>query len=304
MMLGIEIECYAPQDSAPVLNREYYHRGTFSHDMWWKFESDSSLNNIHANRSPVEIISNVITTTSDLNVALQHFRRLFDGYEGFPLVIDSTCGCHLHIGDAFWNKHLQFDRLLKLEKDYRKWLYAYDKKQSFAFKKHYYRRDYSKPNKKLEDYGSRHSAFYNSSKGLEWRAFNLIGVQSYDDIEARLVKAFTLLEEAYNEHRKSFVYPQRWMKATIHAELKNSLADVKYWSTRETIVFKTPKYGSRVIRELYNGVVLVDANNIGNTDTLTFPRIKELGITELTFPTLRKSKRIYKTKYYKVETEA
>lgn len=330
MLFGIEIECYAPRDSHPVVNRKGYHGGNFSNNMWWKFESDSSLSNDYMGKAPVEMISNVIQSEEELEDAFKFLEKMFKSYTGFPLVIDETCGCHLHVGDHRWNRRFSFSRLLKIEKDYRKWLYGYDKKQSFAFKKNYYRRNYSKPNRSYSDYGARSSAFYNSNKGLEWRAFNLAGVQSFEDIKNRLRRAFGLLLEAHEEgelHARTFEFPQRWFKTSIKEQFANLDRAVK--AIEPTMLFCRPSSGKRVVRRLTDGVVIVargercDDENKSfvvsptvDTNDKTFkvkvkavpsefcydlPKTPEY--SEITFPKLRKSKRIYRTKYYKITAE-
>lgn len=317
MLFGIEIECYAPKDSLPVVYKTGYHRGSFEKNDYWKFESDSSLSSYYSGRESVEIISKLLVDREDLSVAMENFRKIFKMYTRFPIVIDETCGCHLHIGDNDWTNVLPYAVLEKIEKGYRKWLYGYDKKQSFAFKKHYYRKTYSRPNKSYDDYTKRSSAFYKSDRGLEWRAFNLAGVKSFEDVEARIIKAYEMLEEVYENGRTtklSFEYPKRWFKSKIK-ESQQKITNMIGLLEQE-LKFKTPLSAKKIEKRLYDNIYIVSNGLLDEMAILPFS-LRDVSIleeltyklpsaperTEIYFAAPRKSKRIYKTKYYKIIEE-
>lgn len=220
MVYGLEIECF-------LLNRLRIPRGQY-HEGYkitnnWETQRDSSLYLENAEDEDVyrayELVNTKPFKKCDLKRVMGELREYLDVDIGDGMVINNTCGAHIHFSvirtltdkekaiNGYAHKNLLLHRDIPdsffialgekvksaiIEKE------ASDRARLFL--KQYYRmhaerintinpyREYEKRNREF--------AFSSDNKGVEYRSFNLMGCDSWDDIINRYELAMNIIEDS------------------------------------------------------------------------------------------------------------
>jgi hypothetical protein len=196
---GIELECI--YDKTKVnLNVHKYHQTGVTGEMIpnWSITNDSSLhveagipdNSKEDNCSTTEIVSDVACGIDEMMDFVDDFVKYISKNGKYELneviCFNKSCGAHIHFSTykgkesnmlfTHRYKELRNRTLERIQKEYPR---CYK-----AIKDNYFR-EYSKAQDgTLIDKGLRGEINYTAiQKGVEWRAFNLIGVRSWNDMK-------------------------------------------------------------------------------------------------------------------------
>lgn len=209
-MLGIEIET----DVVGGINEEIiggYHEGEFDINgfgNYWKVEDDGSLDG----NEPVEFISRKLEGKEEFFKALEDFKRSIRAETGLTLLHNSlefndSCGCHIHIGSrkGMFSQKIPFFLLKKMRKKFFK---KVEKSQNLSnhtkdsVLRHYFR-NYAVETTKRGYYRGSSGEFNVTSerggKGLEWRSFNLLDVNSWGEFDEMFRIAWDCIEYLHDK---------------------------------------------------------------------------------------------------------
>ena len=255
---GIEIEAFANKQilyeevKSPKLDIQPYHRGNYGHMRQlpsWRFESDSSLRATDSEFKYIEKETFEAVTKpfkiQEWEGIYNEFKTLFTGDKDIEfnkvLAVNDSCGCHIHFSSTT-NSHktfLSYSHLKKIKREVDKYIRTTYPDIYKAFVKSYKRTSihgdsYCKVLKQdYVDYLSRRVEWnmtnLDSSNrgGIEWRAFNLAGIQTWEQLNNILYNTFLIIEKVIKNYERS--------------------------SRKETLTLKVPK---SKIESIYDMVVL------------------------------------------------
>jgi hypothetical protein len=210
---GIEVECVFDNSKVPFNPASYHTNNSGEHINFWSVTNDSSLNTevepgfSISNPRTAEFVSDASIGIEEMMDYLTEFKKKLsaDGRYELKEVLNfnKSCGMHIHFSTwrarenqmltmAFYKKLKErtFDRvkveLPTLYKD---------------FVKHY-SRSYNAPQDNiLINKGIRGEFNYTSlNKGIEWRAFNLKGVKSWDEMFHLIRIGLEEIQKIMNEY--------------------------------------------------------------------------------------------------------
>lgn len=207
---GFEIEgCFNNEFLKVYEIPDYHHSEQFRNSKYWNYERDGSLYRSakFRNETLIEFTTNILKNKNEFFKSLTEFRRYI--FKNKPLnevmSFNKSMGTHIHIST---DKKNYFSRLFSID-DYlliRKKFFDYvnnSKVLSFETKQSVlkqYNREHSKliDKRNLFD-GDRYKEFNRSSElyesaGIEWRGFNLCGVQSWDEFDEMFKIAYNTIE--------------------------------------------------------------------------------------------------------------
>ena len=221
---GIEIECiYDP--SKIKLDVHGYHAKDVSGELIpnWSITSDSSLSTSYgvpkgcssSSCSTTEIVSDVACGITEMMDYIDDFVKYMSKNGKYDLdeviCFNKSCGTHIHFSTyrgkestmmfTHRYKELRNRTLERIKKEY---------PHCYKDIKDNYFREYSKAQDgALIDKGLRGEINYTAiAKGVEWRAFNLIGVKSWNDmrgiIRIGLEELQRIMEEYYDSGYKEY----------------------------------------------------------------------------------------------------
>jgi hypothetical protein len=187
---GIEVECIVNKDIVDIPVNSY-HSDSFDRDIQhWAATSDSSLScqRKFKNEYTCEFVSKKLKF-SEWKKGFDSFKKALQNNKNveFNEVIDinNTCGCHIHFSTD--NKR---ENTLITPKAYEKLRENMFKRMETempmlyrAFKSQYFRSYSKKLKEELLDKGDRGLEINYSAinKGVEWRSFNLMGVETWEE---------------------------------------------------------------------------------------------------------------------------
>jgi len=212
---GIEIEAVLNRGEHPQLKIGEYHNG-IKLNKYWKTERDGSL---HERREfnlnlCCEFVSIKLKGKRGFKVAIDNFIKTISKNNLLELkdvlVFNNSCGCHLHLGlddNKAISKLIDFRILRDVRKLFFKKITESDISEEIKDKiKNHYFRSYAKkltPLSYIRRRTPRHSEFNivseSEGKGLEWRSFNLNGVESWKDFKTILNIGFDCLYYLYKK---------------------------------------------------------------------------------------------------------
>ena len=191
---GLELECGIPIEKVNF-SRGAYHSGIpLKNNSNWKAESDGSLSSLGERVTMVELVSNVFD--------LSGFNEIFKEINKYDIHINKTCGAHIHF--SLWDNDIQKDIRkyfsLSVIKEIRKEInkgakgILKDKYPEFASQ---YSRHYARKCNSYNAFNDRHREFNFTKeqyKTIEYRAFNLLGCESNEQIKAMYVMALHTIQ--------------------------------------------------------------------------------------------------------------
>jgi len=204
MLIGIEIEGYINKNVDIKIAE--YHSSKFNNYKFIKFERDETLTSKIG--TAIEIVSNILKDENDLNLMFEEIKNALkiQNEEESVILVDSTCGCHIHFSHETKKDYILLDKLYRIKRMHEAFLKHYDYKQYECFKKQY-NRAYAAEIFDIADNDRCSEVIDTGRKGLEWRSFNLLGVRNFADIRARLTNIFKLIQKYYTY--KEVKYPNK-----------------------------------------------------------------------------------------------
>jgi len=201
MLIGIEIEGYI--NKSIDIEIAEYHSGKFNTYKYIKFEKDETLTSKIG--TPAEAVSNILHNEKELNLMLEEIKSALkiNSEEENVILIDGTCGCHIHFSHETKRDYIFLDKLYKIKRMHENFLKRYDYQQYKAFKNQYYRK-HAKEVLDIEGEERDKEIIDTIRKGLEWRSFNLQGIRNFKDIRARLTNIFKLIQKYYNDEETKY----------------------------------------------------------------------------------------------------
>lgn len=219
--LGVEIECVynTGYKHLDVLERGDYHGGTEIND-FWELQSDSSISKegIFKEERSGEFVMYKQTTKEDFFNALKTFKRLisFNGKYALDKLIyfPESCGCHIHfsLGKSKFKDKIPFEYLLRMRKLFfekleKSSVLSEDTKQSI--KNQYFRHYAQKITKEnyfkgIERYAEFNTQSEDCGYGLEWRSFNILNVESWNEFDEMFKIAYESIEYLFNIKEKGY----------------------------------------------------------------------------------------------------
>jgi len=229
IILGLEIECVLNREIHNNLKIGEYHNGRFF-NKYFTAERDGSINNNGFFNIPlcVEFVSNKLKSKKTFNNAIELFIKDISKNGLYPLkeviAFNDSCGCHFHIGLNQENKkyytHIDF-KILKEMRNlfFKKIRYSnINEDTKNRILKHYFR-DFSKELRKenyINGHVSRTTEFNilsdQNGRGLEWRSFNLNGVDSWQDFKAILNIGFECCEFLFKKRIHGYTLRKEGLK--------------------------------------------------------------------------------------------
>jgi hypothetical protein len=222
---GIEIECIYNQE---FLSRDkaYAISKTLKN---WRATPDGSLNSLRQfeNSGCVEFVSKTIVGRNRFKKQIETFRDYIIKESKTKdlkkvLSFNDTCGCHIHMGLTS-NQPISDLLILDVIKQFRKDFFKrlrnlnIDEMTKERIIVHY-KRKYAKPTTKSNYFNHRGRRYYEINrlserigKGLEWRSFNLLGVDNWEDF----VKVIMLGYDCFAELIKKRLYGYETKKRNI-----------------------------------------------------------------------------------------
>lgn len=205
MKIGIEVEGIVNMDKRP-LETGNYREGVYYGD-YWNCQPDSSLSYSHIwkNEKPVELVSSILRSKMEFKKALKDLRKILGIRKSHKLkevmYFNKSCGCHIHMSCkqySFWRKaHPRI--FIKTRYFFKKNLLKL--KLPDKLKKNileHYNRGYSEvvPEDRIRE-RARGREFNLMSEqdgtGIEWRAFNLLGVTTWKQLRSLMKLAYRTL---------------------------------------------------------------------------------------------------------------
>ncbi len=191
--IGIELECIVNRDGLDLNVGDYHNANPFTEI--WRAERDGSLyGSNHFYRGYCVELTTEIIDIDDYKKAINELRQ----YVGNELLKDvfwfnESCGCHIHFSAK--NKKKFYKNIpLCVYPLIRKFFFNELDKSSIIpqdtkelIKKHYYRH-YAQKFKKLHLISNNRYLEFNfrsekQGMGLEWRSFNVRGVETWEELE-------------------------------------------------------------------------------------------------------------------------
>lgn len=233
---GVEIEGVYNKKIHPLNRGGYHENNTGGEIPFWAVTSDSSLNlerTKFAEAQTVEFVSEAAIGKSEMLSYLEDFKNFMSKNGKYELhevlEFNKSCGCHIHFSTwkakensmvtmSFY-KQLRENTMSRVRKELP---HLYE-----SFRKHYFR-SYSEEQKgPMINKGSRGEINYTClSKGIEWRAFHLLDVTTWDDF-------FTLLKIGLEEVQKCMdnYYNLNFKEELVHEitteEIRETLEMIK-----------------------------------------------------------------------------
>ena len=230
---GIEIEAFANKRvlykdlGVPKMNIQPYHRGEYGHMEQlpsWRFETDSSLvpTDNEFEYTEKEVFE-AVTRPFKLNQWPDVFNEFKDYFTAGTkiefnkvLAVNSSCGCHIHFSSTT-NSHKTFvsyqylkkirnavDEYIRINHPdiHKEYIKAY--KRNGAHGDSYCR----EVQENLVDYNDRRVEWnmtaleHKKRGGIEWRAFNLAGIKTWEELNDILVNSFRIIEEIVRDYER------------------------------------------------------------------------------------------------------
>ena len=190
--IGIELECVYNTDYLEIDIGDYHRAISFTDN--WRAERDGSLyGRNHFDRGRCVEFTTEIIDIDDYKSVLEELKNSFDNEDlNKVLVFNDSCGCHIHFSSP----------KKKYSKNIPSCVYPLTRKFFFnelensliipqptkeIIKKHYFRHYAQKYNKTHIECRNRYTEFNFYSErqgmGLEWRSFNVRGVNTWEELE-------------------------------------------------------------------------------------------------------------------------
>lgn len=232
---GIEIEAFANKKvlyeeiKSRTLEVQGYHRGNYGHmpEMpSWRIESDSSIAPTHnefrfIEKEVFEAVSRTFKI-NEWNDVFDEFKVYFGGEKDVEfdkvLAVNDNCGCHIHFSSTT-NSHktfLSYKNLNMIKKRVDEYIQTNHPAVFKSFVKAYSRINnrsgdsYCKVVKQdYIDYTDRRVEWnmtnldHNSRGGIEWRAFNISGIKTWNQLYDILLNTFLIIEGVIKNYEKS-----------------------------------------------------------------------------------------------------
>lgn len=205
---GIELELAYNINEIEWSIAGYHHDNTGDNFDLWSVTRDGSLNSDGAPFEAylAELVSIPLHNKEEVMEALNELRDKYPNKEFKELFyINKSMGAHIHFSTwrqreddmvfmGFYNKLRE--RVMQKVKDRHPRLYP-------LFKKQYYRNYAPKQGDLIIDKGLRGEISYTSGKGVEWRSFNLLGVETWDELFSMYEIALDTIEEILTEYQNN-----------------------------------------------------------------------------------------------------
>lgn len=230
---GIEIEAFANRKvlyedvKANRLQIEPYHHGSYGMNPelpHWKFETDSSLQPMdsfkYIEKEVFEAITNVFKA-KDWDYIFNEFKQYFTGGKDIEfkevLAVNRSCGCHIHFSSST-NSHttfLTYDTVNEIKKRVDEYIKTNHPRVYEAFVDNYQRISHrGEPEcpivkDKLVEYRTRKvewnmsTLMHSRRGGIEWRAFHIIGINTWKELYDILSNTFRIIDEVFKKYERS-----------------------------------------------------------------------------------------------------
>lgn len=177
------------------------------------------------------------------------------------LSFNDSCGLHLHMGLNYSNdigKALSIQIINDFRKEFFKDLFNLDIKPELktAIKLHYFR-SYSKKTT-LKNFKSFSSDRYKElnrvserqNKGLEWRSFNILNCDNWDDFQKVIMLGYDSLEKLIKKRMNGYTTRKQNIKVKREIQNKNSEWVIDVNNKREILEIDGPKKQEIIIVNL------------------------------------------------------
>jgi hypothetical protein len=248
---GIEIEC--------SLNRELIDIYAHKKPKGWKFHPDGSLRTFgEFNRvTLIEFVSTISYGKNRFRKKLLSFKEwVINNSKETDLKkvisFNQSCGLHLHMGLNYSNdisKLLCVEVIDKFRKDFFKGLDKLNIKQELKdnIKKHYFRK-YSVKTTKL-NYQPNSSDRYKEinriserqNKGLEWRSFNILGCDNWNDFIIVIMFAYECFEKLIKKRINGYEIKKNSKFKVKDRDSEEKKQEIISLNTKQEININEPK---------------------------------------------------------------
>jgi len=214
---GIEIEA--------IYNRRLLPLGSRDRKLLkgWRIKGDGSL------RSMGEFDRcNCIEFVSDVSVGRNRFKKRLEDFRDAIIVrseekdlkkvlaFNVSCGCHIHLGLTYSNyigNFLSVELVREFRKDFFKGLLKLDvsKRLKDNIKNHYFRKYAKKTSlRNFKGYSNQRYVEINrlsefQMKGLEWRSFNILGCDNWEDFIKVIMYGYDCFESLVKKRINGYV---------------------------------------------------------------------------------------------------
>ena len=210
-IFGLELEAAVSSNVRHATQVGSYHHGKTMPVKGWKAETDATVR--PSGELGLDYAIEMVSAPARKATLMQRVDALISWlkeFGEFSDVIDfnESTGCHIHFSygarkdDRWVQKYMQFYNLVRLRtRTIRRICKELGDTQASLFSSHYYRA-FAHEN----DNGALHSEKYvefnyksSSTKGLEWRSFNLLGVKSWEAMRKTILIGLEELERVLAE---------------------------------------------------------------------------------------------------------
>ena len=237
MILGVEIEGVFDRDVC-YFDVGHYHDGE-EFNRYWDVEDDSSVTYNRGDRShnfdnptPCEWVSRKLSRNKFIEAIENFIENISDGEE-FELKevcdFNKSCGCHIHIGlekDTFY-RMTDF----KILKDMRSMFFGLVARSKIlqeqtkkSVRQHYFRgyaRRSTKNNFNINQYERQHEFNIRSEmngRGLEWRSFNICGVETWAEFREMFNIALSCIDFLFDMRTNGYQLRQQTFRPLNNKE--------------------------------------------------------------------------------------
>ncbi len=261
---GIEIECVVNRDKLSRVNsRRFIPKG-------WKWTSDGSLRSMGEfnDYELVEFISDVSIGRGRFIKRLEDFKRFIISRSGTTdlskvLVFNRSCGNHFHIGLTDNKKigtFISFPLITKFRKDFfnklKKLNIKEETKQSII---NQYFRSYAQKSTKTNFLKYRRTRYYEFNrlsedvgKGLEWRSFNLCGVDNWGDFMEVMLLGYDCFQKLVKKRMNGYKTPKQTRKIPQEHDKKDMEFKIKIEGDKELKIEEKENNPYNYYRGRYN----------------------------------------------------
>lgn len=194
----------------------------------WRIHNDGSLRaDKFRNHHTIEFVSNVCTGKSRFKKKIDDFKNFIIKESGADdlskvLSFNSSCGTHIHMGvnySEIIGDKLPIELINEFRNNFFEGLDNINIKKPLAknIKEHYFRSYSRKTTKKTFSirsgrYREINKVSESTGKGLEWRSFNLLGVDNWDDFTKVIMFAYDCFESLIKHRIHGYELPTKRIK--------------------------------------------------------------------------------------------
>lgn len=211
--VGIEFECGYPRKWQRVACGSY-HSGITIPGTHWEVQTDGSLSCRTSECTPYELVSEPLYSVAMVKEAVMQLQALRDNAND-PTArqffeLNESMGCHLHIGAISLQRKMYFitgEVMATIKQRYADWLKISYPSVYTKYKSHYnrnYAHEFGSIAEAERHWAGRGGGRYvewnmTSSTGVEWRSFNLLGVDSFTVLMECLVAVYKIIHSEFSK---------------------------------------------------------------------------------------------------------